>query len=86
MSRDSNRAAFPAFAEALDAIKATLPNPGDVRVLYVEEGGRHVGRLPEEEPAPPVYPKKEPTIKRWAHEDAENTDGPPYFRRKGHAA
>ena len=46
--RDRNREAFPVFAEYLDAIKACIPDPDALRVRYVREGGKEVGKIPED--------------------------------------
>ena len=45
MSRDQNRELFPKFAGVIDQLRALYGT--DMRVRYVEEGGRTVGRIPE---------------------------------------
>lgn len=44
MSREKNRAEFPQFAETMDALRSLYG--ADVRVRYVEEGGKTVGAMP----------------------------------------
>lgn len=45
-TRNRNREAFPVFTEYLDAIRASLPDPDSLRVRYVKEGNKEVGRDP----------------------------------------
>ena len=47
--RGRNRDAFPVFTEYLDAIRASLPDPDSLRVRYVKEGDKEVGRIPEDD-------------------------------------
>ena len=47
--RDRVRREFPAVTKVADMIRASQPDPANVRLVYASEGGREIGKLPAPE-------------------------------------
>lgn len=48
-TRANVRENFPTVIAAADMIRASQPDPGAVRLIYAEEGGKSIGRIPDDD-------------------------------------